>query len=191
MLVPAPGNLLWGWWQRHHWGYCLLSCLVFFPRALCWGPVLRGRRTLGGGCWWPVLAQKLQAVAQLSQLGTNVKVHPYRASTSPLEGPHEVLIQLEASMAPAVPPDLTPAASRGAPSPGSPPLEARDSLKVILAKPMLQVVAKDSLSQLNAIFTRRYPEITGSPERAHCCFSFPRSPEDPPRSWIEPRVTFQ
>lgn len=144
-----------------------------------------------GGFWWPVLAQHLQAQAQLSQLGVNVEVHRYCASTSTLEVLHEVLIQLETSMAPAVPPDPASAASRGAPSPSSPPLEARDSLKVILAKSMLQVVANDSLSQPNAIFTMQYPEITGSLERAHCCFSFPRSPEDPPRSWIEPRVTFQ
>lgn len=53
----------------------------------------------------------------------------------------------------------------------SPPSRARDSLKLILAKPPLQVAANDGFSQPNAIFTRQYPEITSSLERANCHFS--------------------
>lgn len=153
------------------------------------------RRGLGEGCRGGSSTLRWRASspsARLSPPRANVKVCRYRVLASPRKAPlHSAdsgsLLENVSSPAPTCRTrthlgllltgthDATAAclgkALRRATLKSSPPSQARDSLKLILAKPPLQVAANDGFSQPNAIFTRRYPEITSSLERANCHFS--------------------
>lgn len=170
---------------------------------------------MGEGCWGENIplhpsaspgAGASSQSARFSAPHANVKVCRYYGLTSPQKVPNKVLIQWDPPGKCLLAPTCraqTPLASlltgtggagcapgktfeKGPQFKVRPQPQARGSLELILAEPPVQVVANDSLSQPNAIFTMRYPEITGSLERANCHFSCRGRLAHPPSCCFNP-----